>query len=200
MKALARRLRRSLAAPLILLVAAFIAVPILFYLTFQQADQERQEMLLGSIQARGRLVAAGLEPQLERASPDTFTDAAETLSHFSDGNARIRLLLRPGKAAGVGGFYLVGAAPTILAGGLDRERQQLIGQGVLDDVAESCSVRRAKAQRYLDPAGRAEILTSVVPILTPAGCWAIIFSYPLDDLPGKALGTPYWQRVEVQRA
>ncbi len=36
--------------PLILLVAAFIAVPILFYLTFQRADQERQEMLLGSIQ------------------------------------------------------------------------------------------------------------------------------------------------------
>ena len=53
MKALVRRLRRSLAAPLILLVAAFIAVPILFYLTFQQADQERQEMLLGSIQAQG---------------------------------------------------------------------------------------------------------------------------------------------------
>ena len=201
MKALVRRLRRSLAAPLILLVAAFIAVPILFYLTFQQADQERQEMLLGSIQAQGRLVAAALEPQLERASPDTFTDAAETLSHFSDGNAaRIRLLFRPGKAAGAGGFYLVGAAPAIPAGGLDRERQQLIGQGVLDDVAESCSVRRANAQRYLDPAGRAEILTSVVPILTPAGCWAIIFSYPLDDLPGKALGTPYWQRAEVQRA
>ena len=50
MKALVRRLRRSLAAPLILLVAAFIAVPILFHLTFQQADLERQEMLLGSIQ------------------------------------------------------------------------------------------------------------------------------------------------------
>src|SRR5882757_593741 len=95
MKALVRRLRRSLAAPLILLVAAFIAVPILFYLTFQQADLERQEMLLGSIQAQGRLVAAAVEPQLERASPDTFTDAAETLSHFSDGNARIRLLFRP---------------------------------------------------------------------------------------------------------
>ena len=142
MKALVRRLRRSLAAPLILLVAAFIAVPILFYLTFQQADLERQEMLLGSIQAQGRLVAAALEPQLERASPDTFTDAAETLSHFSDGNAaRIRLLFRPGKAAGAGGFYLVAAAPTLKNGALDRERQQLISQGVLDDVAKSCSVR-----------------------------------------------------------
>jgi len=71
MKALVRRLRRSLAAPLILLVAA-------------------------------------LAPQLERASPDTFTDAAETLSHFSDGNA-IRLLFRPGEVAGPKGFYLVAA-------------------------------------------------------------------------------------------
>ncbi|HEX7199313.1 MAG TPA: sensor histidine kinase, partial [Dongiaceae bacterium] len=79
MKALVRRLRRSLAAPLVLLVAAFIAVPILFYLTFQQADQERQEMLLGSIQAQGRLVAAALQPILTRAQPATFTESAEAL-------------------------------------------------------------------------------------------------------------------------
>ena len=200
MKALVRRLRRSLAAPLVLLVAAFIAVPILFYLTFQQADQERQEMLLGSIQAQGRLVAAALQPILTRAQPTTFTESAEALRHFSDGNARIRLLFRPEKVAGAAGFYLVAAAPAIDAGAVDQEGRQLIGQGVLDDVAESCSVRRGNAQRYLDPSGRAEILTSVVPVTTPAGCWAITFSYPLDDLPGKALGTPYWQRVEVQRA
>jgi two-component system sensor histidine kinase ChvG len=200
MKGLVRRLRRSLAAPLALLVAAFIAVPILFYLTFEQADQERQEMLLGSIQARGRLVAAALQPILAQAQPATFTDAAEALPHFTDGNARIRLLFRPEKSAGASGFYLVGAAPTIDAAAVGRESQQLIGQGLLDDVAESCIVHRANAQRYLDPSGRAEILTSVMPVLTPAGCWAITFSYPLDDLPGKALGTPYWQRFEVQRA
>src|SRR6516162_8224444 len=195
MKALVRRLRRSLAAPLVLLVAAFIAVPILFYLTFQQADQERQEMLLGSMQAQGRLVAAALQPILTRAQPTTFTESAEALRHFSDGNARIRLLFRPEKVAGAAGFYLVAAAPAIDAGAVDQEGRQLIGQGVLDDVAESCSVRRGNAQRYLDPSGRAEILTSVVPVTTPAGCWAITFSYPLDDLPGKALGTPYWQRA-----
>jgi hypothetical protein len=40
-----------------------------------------------------------------------------------------------------GGFYLVGAALAIFAGGLDQERQQLIGQGVPADAAESCSAR-----------------------------------------------------------
>src|SRR5262249_32118143 len=154
----------------------FIAVPVLFYLTFQQADEERQEMLLGSIQAQGRLVASALEPILTRGQPTAFTDAAEALRHFTDGNARIRLLFRPVKAGGAAGFFLVGAAPTVDAGALDKERQQLIGQGVLDQVGDSCSVRKARAQRYRDPAGREEILTSVVPIMTAAGCWALIFS------------------------
>src|SRR6516225_9599425 len=108
MKALVRRLRRSLAAPLVLLVAAFIAVPVLFYLTFQQADEERQEMLLGSIQAQGRLVAGALEPILTRDQPTAFTEAGEALRHFTDGNARIRLLFRPGKQEGAAGFFLVG--------------------------------------------------------------------------------------------
>jgi two-component system sensor histidine kinase ChvG len=157
-------------------------------------------MLLGSIQAQGRLVAGALEPILTRDQPTAFTEAGEALRHFTDGNARIRLLFRPGKQEGAAGFFLVGAAPSIDAGALDKERQQLIGQRVLDQVGNSCSVRKARAQRYRDPTGREEILTSVVPILTPAGCWALIFSYPLDDLPGRALSTPYWQRVEVQRA
>jgi hypothetical protein len=116
--------------PLVLLVAAFIAVPILFYLTFKQADQERQEMLLGSIQAQG-LLAAALQPILARAQPANFTDAAEALRHFTDGTARIRLLFRPEKSAGACGFYLVGAAPTIDAAAVSRESQQIIGQGVL---------------------------------------------------------------------
>jgi two-component system sensor histidine kinase ChvG len=194
------RLRRSLVAPLALLVAAFIAVPVLFYTTFRQADKERQDMLLDSIRAQGRLVAAAMEPQLSRGGSTSFTDVEETLRRFTDGNAQIRLLFRPVNAAGAAGFYLVGAAPRIEAGAVDQEREQLISQGVLDDVAQSCSVRKPNAQRYRDPAGREEILTSVVPVLTPAGCWAIIFSYPVDDLLGQALGTPYWQRVEVQRA
>jgi two-component system, OmpR family, sensor histidine kinase ChvG len=194
------RIRRSLAAPLVLLVAAFIAVPVLFYLTFQQADRERQEMLLDSIRSQGRLVAAALEPLLSRGGPETFTDVAQALRRFTDGNSQIRLLFRPINASGAAGFYLVAAAPGIQADALDQEREQLIGQGVLDDVAESCSVRKANAQRYRDQSGREEILTSVVPVLTPAGCWTIIFSYPVDDMLGAALGTPYWQRVEVQRA
>src|SRR5262249_8438796 len=135
-----------------------------------------------------------------RNQPAAFTDAAEALKHFTDGNARIRLLFRPAKTAGAEGFFLVAAAPAIDGTGLDKERQQLLGQGVLDRVGDTCSVRAAGARRYLDPGGREEILTSVVPMSTPAGCWTLIFSYPLDDLPGRALGTPYWQRAEVQRA
>jgi two-component system, OmpR family, sensor histidine kinase ChvG len=194
------RLRRSLAAPLVLLVGAFVAVPVALYLTFEKADQERQEMLLDSIQAQGRLVAAALEPSLNRGGPTSFTEVEDAVRRFTDGNAQIRLLLRPSSVGGAAGFYLVAAAPRIDSAALDQERRQLIDQGVLDDVAQSCSVRKPNAQRYHDQLGRDEILTSVVPVLTPSGCWTIIFSYPVDNLLGAALATPYWQRVEVQRA
>jgi two-component system sensor histidine kinase ChvG len=194
------RVRRSLAGKLWLLAVAFIAVPIALYVTFQRADSERQDLLLRSIQAQGRLVAAGLDPIMQRGDAASFTDLAAALPRFSSGSpARIRLLFRPSNQAGAAGFFLVAAAPPIAANAVDPERRQLIEQGVLNDVAQSCSGDLSLAQRYVDPAGQEEILTSVAPVLTPSGCWAIIFSYPSNVL-GYALGKPYWQRVEVQLA
>ncbi|MEA2781300.1 MAG: two-component system, OmpR family, sensor histidine kinase ChvG, partial [Rhodospirillaceae bacterium] len=68
------RVRRSLAGKLWLLAVAFIAVPIALYVTFQRADSERQDLLLRSIQAQGRLVAAGLDPIMQRGDAASFTD------------------------------------------------------------------------------------------------------------------------------
>jgi two-component system sensor histidine kinase ChvG len=194
------RIYRSLMSKLVLLLVAFVAVPIALYITFERADRDRQAMLLANIQAQGRLVAVGLEPLLQRGDPTTFTDAGGELARYADGGSRIRLLFRPAHQAGAAGFYLVAAAPQIAASAVPQESRQLIGQGVLDNVAQSCRIDRPRAQRYLDPAGQEEILTSVVPLLTSAGCWTIIFSYPGDGLLGTALASPYWRRVEVQLA
>jgi two-component system sensor histidine kinase ChvG len=196
------RIYRSLLSKLVLLLLAFVAVPIALYVTFEQADRERQALLLGNIQAQGRLVAVGLEPLLERGDPTTFTDVGGELARYADGGSRIRLLFRPRPArqAGAAGFYLVATAPRIDANAVTQESNQLIAQGVLNNVAQSCSIDRPRAQRYVDPSGEEEILTSVVPVLTSAGCWTIIFSYPGKGLLGVALDSPYWQRFEVQLA
>ncbi len=195
------RIHRSLSGKLGLLVVAFVAVPVVLYVTFQQADRERSDLLLRSVQAQSRLVATALDPLLRRADPTTFTNAADTLSRLSDGSARLRLLFRPNGTAGEkAGFFLVASAPQLNNTELDSQRRELLTQGVLGDVAQSCSGDLPLSQHYRNAVGREEILTSVVPVKTSAGCWAIIFSYPVDDLLGQALGTPYWRRFEVQLA
>lgn len=194
------RIHRSLSGKFGVLAAAFVAVPVVLYVTFQQADSERQDLLLRSVQAQSQLVAVALDPILRKGDPSTFTGVGDALARFASGGARIRLVFRPAKLAGAQGFYLVAAAPNLAMGGLDKESKELISQGVLDNVAESCSGNRPLARHYRDPTGQEEILTSVVPVLTPAGCWTIVFSYPIDNLLGRALGTPYWRRFEVQLA
>src|ERR1017187_580871 len=132
------RIHRSLSGKLGLLVVAFVAVPVVLYVTFQQADRERSDLLLRSVQAQSRLVATALEPLLRRADPTSFTNAGDTLTRLSDGSARIRVFFRPSNLAVASGFYLVASAPPLNAAELDTQRHELLSQGVLNEVAQSC--------------------------------------------------------------
>jgi hypothetical protein len=57
-------IRRSLIGPLVFLAMGFIAVPIALYFTFQQADSDRQALLIRTIHAQGRIVADAVAPLL----------------------------------------------------------------------------------------------------------------------------------------
>src|SRR5258706_3150468 len=192
--------RRSLAGPLLMLAAGFIAVPIVLYLTFQQADRDRQAMLIRTVHAQGRIVANAVAPLLGGGDRATFDDAADELTRFSIGEARVRLLFRPKTLAGVAGFYLIAAAPRIEPQTLDQERHDLIRQGVLDDLAHSCTPANSLAKRYRELPGNVEYLAAIAPVVTRAGCWAIVFSYPSENLLGPDSDMPYWQRLELHRA
>ena len=54
-----RRVERSLASKLILLIIVFLAVPVALYQTFKGAEQDRQPLLIEATQERGRLVGLG---------------------------------------------------------------------------------------------------------------------------------------------
>jgi len=193
-------IRRSLVGPLVFLAAGFIAVPIALYITFQQADRDRQALLIRTVHAQGHIVANAIAPLLGGGDRATFDDTADQLSRFAIGKARVRLLFRPAKLSGVAGFYLIAAAPRIDAGTLERERQNLIRQGVLGDLALSCNPVHSLAKRYREAPGDVEFLAAIAPVQTPAGCWAIVFSYPTDDLLGADSTTPFWQRLDMHRA
>lgn len=195
-----RRRERSLTSKLVLLVVVFIAVPVAVYYTFLQADLERRQLLVSNVQEQGRLVALGLEPLLRQTDPSPLIALGDSLARFANRNTRIKVLFRPTGEAGVASFFYVASAPPVPSAFLQQERDELVRQGILDTVSVTCTGNLPLANRYRDPEGREEVLTSITPVLTEAGCWAVIVSHPLESLLGATLDQPYWMRFEVRVA
>jgi two-component system sensor histidine kinase ChvG len=195
-----RRRERSLTSKLVLLVVVFIAVPVAVYYTFLQADLERRALLVSNVQEQGRLVALGLEPLLRQSEPSPLITLSESLARFANRNTRIKVLFRPIGKADVASFFYVASAPPVPSAFLQQERDELVRQGILDTVSVTCTGNLPLANRYRDPEGREEVLTSITPVLTEAGCWAVIVSHPLESLLGATLAQPYWMRFEVRVA
>ncbi len=96
-----RYARRSLAGPLLFLAAGFIAVPVAIYLTFQQAEHDRQALLIRTAHAQGLIVANSIAPILSTGGDrKAFDEAATDLARFAIGQARVRPVFRPAKLTG----------------------------------------------------------------------------------------------------
>lgn len=193
-----RLISRSLAGKFVALAAMFLVVPVILYVKFADADAERQAFLLHSLQVEGRLAAEVLEPVLNRAGGKALLDAAKAVQDLATDQVHVKLLLRP---AGRGdAFFLVAASPMIETADLDKERQRLDDTGVLSRLDESCAGTGALAVHYAGSSGKDELLTSMSPLHTAAGCWVIITSYGLDDLAGSSLARPFSEASEVRLA
>lgn len=195
-----RWLFRSLASRVALVCVVFVAVPILVYQQFRAADQEKQMLLLQSAQQNGQLIARALQPLLEQADNTLLPELGRQLGRFADEHTRLKLLLRPTGVPGAQGFFYVGAAPSTPNANLDLERQQLLEQGILGRLAETCSGNQPLAIRLETASGGLELLTSITPINTQFGCWAIVTSHSTRAYLGSSLGRPYWRTPEVQAA
>lgn len=201
------RIVHSLAGRLALLAVVFLAVPVLIFDHFRRADDATQALLLTNAQRQGQLIARALEPELAGSAlprPDLtrpdLTRLGEVLARFADDHTRLRLLLRPAPPVGQEGFFYVASSPPVPAADLDEERQRLLEQGVLNRLGASCAGRTPLALRIERSGGSEEILTSITPLDTPAGCWALVTSTATAALVGSSLGRPYWETPAVQAA
>lgn len=194
------RLINSLAGRLIVVAVVFLTVPVLVYSQFREADLETQRLLQQSALQQGRIVARALRPVLEQATPATLPTLGAQLAPFADSNLGLKLLLRPAAVPDAAGFFYVAAAPTVPVAALEEERGRLIEQGVLDRLTGSCEYDAALALRVPRQGGGQELLTSITPVNTAAGCWAIVTANAAPAYLGSSLGQPYWRTPEVQAA
>lgn len=193
-------LHRSFSVRLALLVAIFIAVPIIVYSEFRDADAEKVELLQQNTKAEGQLIAAALTPML-RAFNGGNADliAAEVLRLTSRGTV-VRVLLRPRALGENAGLFIVAAAPPLPASQLDAERKRLFHAGGLSRIGAECQPVSAGARRYTNVSGAEEVLTSLVPVPSLNGCWIVLVSKSADRVLRSSLGRPYWKSAEVRIA
>jgi two-component system sensor histidine kinase ChvG len=191
---------RSLIGKLILLMLVFMTVPVILYSEFRQADSEKRRLLLESVRSQGRLITESLRPLLAREEPSPLPDLAAAVKPLATTHAGIKILFRPASQHGLEDFFFVASEPPVPAATLDIERDQLIERGVLDKLAESCQVQVPIAVRQVQTSGAEELLTSITPVTTKAGCWAVITTHTSSEMLGTAIDQPYWMTIEVRIA
>jgi two-component system, OmpR family, sensor histidine kinase ChvG len=169
-------------------------VPIILYQQFKAADQEKQDLLLRSVREQGHLLAQALLPLL--GEHPALPLIGQELARFADSVTNVKLLFGPPG----GGFFSIASQPVVPPANLDFERQQLEQQGILDRLAASCDGELPVAFRYAPPDGNDEVVTSLTPLKTASGCWAVVTSFAAGSLPGSHLGVPYWATPEVKLA
>ncbi len=197
----ARFLWGSFATKLALLVTIFFSVPIILYAQFREGDDQRTRILLDSLQTQGRLIARSLEPMLQSFDGNSARVLSEVLVRLGAGEIlKIKVLLRPAGQPEPTGFFYVASQPVVPNEYLDQERVELVDTGILRVLQNSCEGNQTRAWRYINPAGQEEILTSIIPVNTEAGCWAVITSHASDEWLGASIDLPYWQTPQVRVA
>jgi two-component system sensor histidine kinase ChvG len=191
---------RSLTVRALVVLALFVALPVVLYLTFRQADVDRQRLLMESIRVKGLTVGRVLEERLQRADMIPLFRLGEELARFQTEGVSLRLLFRPHDGPPDAGFLYVASAPPVQPADLEAERSRLAATGVLAQLGESCAGDLPMALRVDRSGGIAELITSLTPVRTARGCWVLVISSDLTDAAEQRLGQPYWQAPEVQVA
>ena len=194
------RLLRSLIAKLFLLLLVFVTVPVILYTEFQQADAEKRALLLESTREQGRLLAESLRPLVEREEPSPLLSLQDEVKRLSRAPMAMKVLFRPRGEVGAESFYFVAAEPAVPPSDLEVERDRLIERGVFTNLVSSCAGELPIALRHGTSGGAQELLTSITPINTPAGCWVVVTAHDTGAFLGTAIGQPYWNTLEVRVA
>ena len=195
------RAARSLAARLVLVACAFAAVPVFLYGEFSAAEADKRQVLLSRLQVEGQLIARGLSLGLARLKTPSVVDTRKVLDELNPTGGNVRLLFRPTLPENKPGpVFLVGALPALEADAIAAERERLASAGVIKAVPDSCEGGHALDLHYSSASGTDEVLTSIVPFTTPAGCWTVVTSQSASGITGSFLDRPYWKSPEVRIA
>ena len=190
-------LYRTLAIKIILLAVVFLVVPIILYRLFQIGDAQQGELLQRAVEQQGNLIASVLRPHLQKFEDEPADALQSALKEVVSRGAGVKVLVRPGRGNGSHGFLYVAAAPAVSSGYLQEERNSLIRLGVFDKLAPSCDGEVSPTVQFTNPAGKAEVFTSMRSIHIGENCWVIITTQGTQAVFRGAIGQPIWRSSTI---
>ncbi len=182
------------------LIVIFIALPIALYSQFESAESQRRELIVRGIQHRNVLIGEILRPALQTVQPQEFSSLNERLARFSGGATILKLLFRPGEAGNENSFLFVAAAPIVSAAQAESDLARLGELGVLGRLRDTCAHGNGLDLSQPTSDGSGEVMTSVIPIIAPSGCWVLIAAQPTAAFLNMSIDKPYWQTPEMRAA
>lgn len=191
---------RSLRLQLNVLITLFLILPVLLYAVFSAVDRDRSRLAVDVVRDNGLLISTALKPELEGLTPERFDQLQVLLARFEAPQRSVELLFKPASVGGAGGFYYLAGVPVIPPSQLETERSRLVALGILDRLARSCDGNVPLSERVSVPAQGAEILTSVSPVQTASGCWAIVIAANAHGAFSVVDERAYWERPAMRLA
>jgi two-component system sensor histidine kinase ChvG len=179
------------------LVGIFIALPVVLYGQFEDADRQMRDLVTRAIQDRSKLISSALAPVLEKSSPSGDSRLNAQLAKFTSDGTVLRLMLQPPRG---GGFYFIASAPPIHADNIAPELDELSRRGILKKLSEACMWDASDELRYRQRDGSVELLTSIIPIKNEQGCWVLTSTHTTSEFLNTSIGQPYWETRAVRVA
>jgi len=178
----------------------FVALPIILYGQFESADRQMRELVIRAIQDRSSLIADALTSTLRSIDPTSQVALNADLAKYSSDGTILKLMFQPGGERDPGRFYFVASAPQIRADDITAELDQLRQRGILQRLSDACMWDASNEIRYKQADGTVELLTSIMPIRTAAGCWVLTSTHATSEFLNTSIGRPYWETREIRFA
>lgn len=174
----------SFSLKLSLLAIILLTVPVVLYWQFRRYEHEQSAILRSALDRTSRLIVAILRPHLVDFPKEGPQELRNALARAAVAGISVKLLLRP--ATGDGHFFYIMSSPAVSLAYLREEQEALTRSGIFRSLMPTCERASNAPVRFINPAGKPELLTSMTPVHAGNNCWVVITSESAGSIPQAA--------------
>ena len=187
------RFGHSFSLKLSLLAIVLLTVPVALYWQFRRYEHEQAVVLRNALEQTSRLITAILRPHLANFPREGPQELRNALASAAVAGLSVKILLRPAADGGQNFFYIMSSPPVSLTY-LKQEQRALAQSGIFRNLMPTCNHFSDLSVRFINPAGKPELLTSMTPVHTGENCWVVITS----ESAGSIAQAAHWSFLQTK--